>query len=161
MRYLSLIAIGMLFALGLGVGGMTQADKVITFLTLNESWDPSLAFVMIGGIATHWLLYRLILRREAPVFTERFGIPTRTNIDWRLIGGAGLFGTGWAITGFCPGPGLVSTATGALPALVFTTAMAAGMSLFHITDAILAEYQSDKLDHPAGDAQPATQVEIS
>ena len=128
------LVVGLLFGAGLGISGMTQADKVIGFLDLADGWDPSLAFVMVGGIGVHLALFRLILRRPSPVFAAQFGIPTRTDIDRRLVGGAALFGVGWAIGGYCPGPGLVSAAAGAAPALVFVAAMTGGMLLQHAVD---------------------------
>ena len=90
---------GILFGLGLGISGMTQADKVINFLDLADKWDPSLAFVMGGAIAVHLIAYRLVTGMNSPVLAERFGIPTRTDIDGRLVGGAALFGVGWALGG--------------------------------------------------------------
>ena len=125
---------GLLFAIGLGVSGMTQADKVIGFLNVPGGWDPSLAFVMGGGIAVHFVLFRFILRRESPVFGEHFGIPTRTDIDARLVGGSALFGIGWALGGYCPGPGLVSLGGGSAAAFTFVAAMTAGMLLFQMVD---------------------------
>jgi len=120
---------GALFALGLGVSGMTDADKIIGFLNLAGDWDPSLAFVMVGAIGVHLVLYRLILRRRSPLFAERFRVPTRRDIDRRLLGGSVLFGVGWGLGGFCPGPGIVSVMSFGAEALVFTVAMLGGMWL--------------------------------
>jgi len=118
---------GLVFALGLGVSGMTDANKVIGFLNLAGDWDPRLAFVMAGAIGVHLLLYRLILRRQSPIFADRFHIPTRRDISPRLVGGAALFGMGWGLGGFCPGPGLVSLmGHGAAPG-VFVASMLGGM----------------------------------
>lgn len=134
----SALAAGLLFGLGLTVSGMTQADKVISFLDLKEAWDPSLAFVMAGAIAVHLVLFRLILKRESPLFGARFGIPSRTDIDLRLVGGSALFGIGWAIGGFCPGPGLVSAASMAPKALVFVASLTVGMLIFQLVERGLA-----------------------
>ena len=125
---LSALATGLLFGLGLGISGMTDADKVIGFLDLAGDWDPSLAFVMAGAIAVHAVLFRLILRRPSPLWADGFGIPTRRDIDARLVGGAALFGVGWALGGYCPGPGLVSVAGGSANALVFVLALSAGIT---------------------------------
>jgi len=125
-------ATGALFGVGLIVSGMTQADKVVDFLDLANLWDPSLAFVMAGAIAVHLVLYRLVLRRKSPLFAESFGIPTRTDIDGRLVGGAALFGIGWGLGGYCPGPGLVSMTSGASNAIAFVLALTVGMQLFHM-----------------------------
>lgn len=120
---------GLIFALGLGIGGMTQPAKVIGFLDVFGDWDPSLAFVMGGAVATHAILRRLVIRRAAPLLEAGFSLPTLTSIDGRLLGGAALFGVGWGIAGFCPGPALVATGAGARAAMVFTVAMLAGMFL--------------------------------
>jgi uncharacterized membrane protein YedE/YeeE len=121
---------GLLFGTGLVISGMTKTSKVVGFLDLFGQWDPSLVFVMLGGIAVHFVLLRLVLRREAPLFDEKFHLPTRRDLDKKLILGAALFGIGWGLGGYCPGPGLVSAASGALPALAFVAAMTFGM-LFH------------------------------
>lgn len=121
---------GLLFGAGLAVSGMAQADKVIGFLDLSDAWDPSLAFVMIGAIAVHAVLFRFILRRPSPIWAMSFGIPTRTEIDARLVVGSALFGVGWALGGYCPGPGLVSLASGSSNAVVFVLALTVGMVLF-------------------------------
>lgn len=134
-QYLSALITGVVFGLGLGISGMTQADKVIGFLDVADAWDPSLAFVMVGAIGVHLVLYRLILRRDSPLFAERFGIPTRTDLDARLVVGSGLFGVGWAMGGYCPGPGLVSMTSGAPNALAFVLSMIAGMVVYQAWDA--------------------------
>ena len=133
-QMIAALVAGLVFGLGLGISGMTQADKVIGFLDVADAWDPSLALVMGGAIGVHLLLFRFIVKQPSPIFGERFGIPTRTDIDGRLVGGAALFGIGWALGGYCPGPGLVSGASGAGNALVFVGTMTAGMLLFHVAD---------------------------
>ncbi len=129
-------ASGLVFGLGLGISGMTRADKVINFLDLTDAWDPSLAFVMLGAIAVHLVVHRVVIGRlPGPWFGDRFALPTRTDIDARLVGGAALFGVGWGLGGYCPGPGLVSLPTGAPNALAFAGGLTAGMMLFHAADA--------------------------
>lgn len=130
MKNMIVFALGLLFAIGLGVSGMTNANKVIAFLDLTDNWDPSLAFVMVGAIGSHLILLRWIRKRSAPRFAEIFQIPTRTDIDTRLIVGALLFGAGWAIGGYCPGPGIVSTMSLSTQSLVFVGSMIVGMLLF-------------------------------
>jgi len=120
---------GVIFALGLGLGGMTQPHKVIAFLDLAGRWDPSLAFVMAGAIAVYLPAYRLMKRRGRPLLAPTLELPTRTELDAPLLAGAALFGIGWGLSGFCPGPALVSLTTLAVPALVFGAAMLAGMGL--------------------------------
>ena len=123
----SSFASGLLFALGLGIGGMTQPAKVLGFLDVFGTWDPSLAFVMAGAVTTHAILRTLGMRRSAPVFAGGFSLPTLTAIDGRLLAGAVLFGVGWGIAGFCPGPAIVASGAGAKTAVVFAAAMIAGM----------------------------------
>jgi uncharacterized membrane protein YedE/YeeE len=121
---------GLLFAVGLGVSGMTHPSKVLGFLDVAGAWDPSLLLVMGGALSVNLLLFPRILRRARPVLDERFHVPQKRTIDARLLGGAAIFGVGWGLAGYCPGPALVSLATGAAPALVFALAMVAGMLLY-------------------------------
>ena len=135
MKHLNLVFLtGVLFAIGLGVSGMSNADKVIGFLNLAGQWDPSLVFVMVGGIGAHLALHKLILRRKSPLFTQRFQLPKRRDVDRRLVAGSAIFGMGWGLGGFCPGPGLVSLAGLGIEALVFVLAMIGGMALFQFVD---------------------------
>lgn len=122
------LATGTLFGAGLVVSGMTLPSKVIGFLdVLGGAWDPSLALVMGGAIAVHAVVYRLIQGRPSPLLAERWSLPTRKDIDSRLLFGAALFGIGWGIGGFCPGPGLVSLVSGSLSSIVFVAAMLLAM----------------------------------
>jgi len=123
---------GLLFAIGLGVSGMTQPSKVIGFLDLFGSWDASLLFVMVGAIAVHFVLFRVVTKRASPLFDDRFRLPTRKDIDVSLVAGAAVFGIGWALGGYCPGPALATAASGVWPALVFVLCMAMGMKLEHL-----------------------------
>ncbi len=123
-------AAGMLFALGLGLSGMTQPAKVTGFLDVFGAWDPSLAFVMVGAIGVHAALRPFIVRRAAPVLAPRFVLPTRHEVDGRLIAGAALFGIGWGLGGFCPGPAITALASSQSAVVVFVTAMLAGMWLY-------------------------------
>ena len=136
MNPLAALLAGGLFGVGLVVSQMTNANKVVNFLNVAGDWDPSLALVMVGAIGVHLVLFRLILRRSSPLFAERFRVPTRTDIDTRLVGGAALFGVGWALGGFCPGPGIVSLPSGGTHALVFVGAMLGGMLLLHGVDSL-------------------------
>jgi uncharacterized membrane protein YedE/YeeE len=121
------LASGLLFGAGLVLAGMTQPSKVIAFLDFTGDWDPSLALVMVGAIGVHAIAYRVATRRSSPLFAERFALPTRRDIDGKLLLGAALFGIGWGIGGFCPGPGLVALAGLGTEAAVFVAAMMAGM----------------------------------
>lgn len=144
---------GALFAIGLGVSEMTKPSKVIGFLDLFGAWDASLALVMVGAVAVHFVLHRVITRRATPLFDTRFHLPTRKDLDTRLVLGAAIFGIGWALGGYCPGPGLVSAASGALPALVFVISMAMGMKLEQV--ASQRRSSAREAHHPAKDAVAA------
>lgn len=120
-------AAGALFAVGLSLAGMTQPSKVIGFLDFFGRWDPSLMFVMGGAIGVHLVLYRFIVKRESPLFAARFRIPTRRDVTPKLVAGAALFGIGWGLGGFCPGPGIASIGTLGAHALTFVAAMALGI----------------------------------
>ncbi len=144
-------ASGLIFALGLGVAGMTQPAKVVGFLDITGAWDPSLAFVMMGAIAVHFVAYRLVPGMPAPWYGERFGIPTRRDVDKRLVAGAVLFGAGWGLGGYCPGPGLVSMTTGASPVLIFVGSMLAGMGLFQVFEAALKRLKPPGSEAPVVD----------
>jgi hypothetical protein len=127
LRNLVALAIGVLFGAGLLLSGMTQPTKVLGFLDWLGAWDPSLLFVIGGAVVVYGVAYRLILRRKQPLLADAFVLPSRTEIDAKLIGGAALFGVGWGLGGYCPGPSIVSLASGALDAIVLVAATAAGM----------------------------------
>ncbi len=129
MKSLLSFASGIVFALGLGISGMTRPVKVIGFLDFTGHWDASLAFVMIGAITVYFIAYRWIQTRSTPILAEKFSIPQRIDIDKNLVVGAAVFGAGWGLGGFCPGPALTSLASGSAPVMVFVAAMAAGMYL--------------------------------
>ena len=121
---------GLVFAVGLGVSGMTRPIKVIGFLDFFGDWDPSLAFVMLGAVLVYFVANRRSRAMRSPLLAAKFTIPARNEIDPSLLLGATLFGTGWGLAGFCPGPALVALASGALPVGIFVTAMAAGIYLY-------------------------------
>lgn len=127
-KLVSAFLIGGLFGLGIAVSGMANPAKIGNFFDVFGTWDPSLIFVMGGGLITAFIGYRIIFRtRPAPVIESSFALPTRRDIDAELVGGAAVFGIGWGIAGFCPG--------GAIPALglmraetpIFLAAMIAGI----------------------------------
>ncbi|MDP9149178.1 MAG: YeeE/YedE family protein [Myxococcota bacterium] len=123
-------AAGLLFAIGLGISGMTQPAKVIAFLDVTGAWDPSLAFVMLGAIGVHHVFARRTDSGAAPRFVPAFFLPRTAGIDRRLLLGAALFGIGWGIAGFCPGPAVVSVVTLAPTPLAFVAAMLVGMGAY-------------------------------
>jgi hypothetical protein len=118
---------GLLFAVGLGVAGMTDPDKVLNFLDVFGTWDPSLGLVMLAAILVYAPVYRLLKGRDAPKFGDRFHLPTSKDVDAKLVIGSVLFGVGWGLGGFCPGPAVVSATLGTVPVLVFAAAMLIGM----------------------------------
>lgn len=124
---LTAFAAGALFGLGLMISGMGDPTRVLGFFDVVGRWDPSLALVMAGGLAASWLGMRLALARGRPLCAERLSLPSALPIDRRLLAGSALFGIGWGLVGFCPGPALVATAGGAGQAALFTLAMLAGM----------------------------------
>lgn len=126
--------IGIIFGAGLTIAQMINPAKVLAFLDLAGNWDPSLAFVMGGGAGVAAIGYRLAWRRSRPLFAEAFQIPTRKDLDARLLIGAGLFGIGWGIAGLCPGPAIASLALGYGEAVIFTAAMFVGFGLYEIFD---------------------------
>jgi uncharacterized protein len=124
-----------LFAAGLGVSGMTQPTRVVGFLDFFGNWDPTLMFVMIGAMSMYFVFYRVV-RGTAPVLARDYHLPTGSRIDARLLVGAGLFGVGWGLAGFCPGPALVSLATGTAKVATFVAAMVAGMYGFAAVESL-------------------------
>jgi uncharacterized protein len=128
--------LGLLFGLGLLLAGMTDPAKVLAFLDLAGAWDPSLALVMGGGIAVGLVAFALAKRRQRTLLGGPMMLPTATDIDRRLLGGSALFGLGWGLAGFCPGPAVVSLGLGDTRVLVFVTAMLAGMAIFDALEAL-------------------------
>jgi uncharacterized protein len=120
---------GLVFGLGLVISGMTNPAKVLNFLDLAGAWDPSLAFVMAGAAAVTFVGYRLAWRQPEPVFDERFDVPSSTVIDRPLVAGAAIFGIGWGVGGYCPGPALTALPLLAPGTLVFVPAMLLGLWL--------------------------------
>jgi uncharacterized protein len=126
-RILAALAAGLLFGIGLGVAGMTRPTKVLAFLDVAGAWDPSLAFVMIGAIGVHAVAVVIARRRGRPLASAKFHWSDKTAIDAPLLGGAAVFGLGWGLGGFCPGPALASAASGNGLAIAFVLAMIVGM----------------------------------
>ena len=129
---------GIVFGLGLAVSQMIDPAKVLGFLDIAGRWDPSLAFVMAGALAVTFTGYRLARGRAAPILAPRFELPTKRELDRRLIGGAVLFGIGWGMVGYCPGPAFASLAFGLKETLIFIAAMALGAWLQQSADRAMA-----------------------
>jgi len=126
----SAFASGALFGMGLTISRMVDPAKIVGFLDVAGAWDPSLALVMAAALAVTAIFYRATLRRRAPLFAAEFHVPTTRLIDARLIGGAALFGVGWGLAGFCPGPAIASLTYGASEPALFVAAMVAGMAIW-------------------------------
>lgn len=141
---LAALASGLLFGAGLAVSQMVNPAKVLGFLDIAGAWDPSLAFVLGGAVAVWGGAFAVTKRMRAPVFAAAFAIPTRRDIDARLVGGAALFGVGWGLVGYCPGPAVSSLALGHWEPAVFLAAMLAGMFAYRlIPQAPSDEIQAD------------------
>lgn len=136
MKKFSLAALvsGALFGLGLAMAGMTDPRRVLGFLDVFGDFDPTLAFVLGGAVATTTLLFRFVLRRGSPVLTDTFHLSNLKHIDHRLLGGAALFGVGWGIAGYCPGPALAGLGIASVEALWFVPAMLAGMLVHRLVN---------------------------
>jgi uncharacterized protein len=131
--FTSLLA-GLVFGIGLIVSGMANPAKVLGFLDLTGRWDPSLAFVMAGAISVGLVSFAIAKRRTRSFLGAEMKLPKARDIDSRLVGGGLLFGIGWGVAGFCPGPALVALGMGETKAIVFVGAMLAGMVIFELLE---------------------------
>lgn len=132
-RFTAALASGLLFGFGLALSGMMDPEKVLGFLDFAGAWDPSLVFVLGGAVGVSGLGYLIKARLARPVLAAHFEVPTASSPDARLIGGAALFGIGWGLAGFCPGPALAGLVLGLPPVALFVAAMLAGMLLHRAT----------------------------
>lgn len=128
------LLVGIIFALGLGYSGMTQTHIVRGFLDVFGNWDWRLMGVMIGAIGVHAITFRLIRKRPSPLLNAEFHLPTKNEIDTRLILGSIIFGLGWGWAGVCPGPGIVSLASGNFQFIYFVAAMLLGMKIYQFVE---------------------------
>ena len=129
-RLIAALLSGTLFGVGLSVGGMTEASRIVGVMDIAGTWDPTLVIVLLAAVVTCFVMYRFIVPRSKPLFAAKFEIPTRRDLNLRLISGAGMFGVGWALSGYCPGPAVASLPSGQVQTIVVVLAMAAGMILF-------------------------------
>ena len=139
MNVLAAFAAGLVFGAGLLVSGMSDPGKVIGFLDVAGAWDPSLAFVMAGAILVGAVAFALARRRAQAFLGAAMHLPQRRDIDLQLVAGAIVFGIGWGLAGFCPGPALVSFGSGNDKAAIFVAAMLAGMVIFHAAERLIHE----------------------
>lgn len=128
--FLALIS-GVIFGVGLGLSQMIDRQRVLGFLDLAGTWDPTLLFVLAGAVALTVVTFRFVLRRKTPLLANKFYMPTRSDVDGRLILGAAIFGIGWGISGYCPGPGIAALLLGSWNPVLFVLALAAGMFAFN------------------------------
>ncbi|HEY0274799.1 MAG TPA: DUF6691 family protein [Paenirhodobacter sp.] len=123
------LLIGLVFGAGIAISGMINPAKVLNFFDVSAAWDPSLACVMAAALGVAFIGYRIVLRRPVPVMAARFVLPTRRDIDLRLVGGAALFGVGWGIAGFCPGAAIPALGLGHADTLIFVAALIGGIAV--------------------------------
>jgi len=136
MRSLFAALSGVLFGAGLATSQMTNPNKVLSFLDISGGWDPSLALVMGAALAVSAIAYAVVWQRETTFLGEALDLPKPSGIDRRLLGGATLFGIGWGLAGFCPGPAIAALVTGALPVVVFVGAMVVGTASFRYAETV-------------------------
>ena len=129
MKPLAALLCGILFGIGLAISGMTDTAKVLGFLDLFGSWIPDLAFVMGGAVCVTLVSFRFILKRSAPLLSENFKLPGNNAIDGRLLAGAAIFGIGWGVYGYCPGPAISALVYLDVKTVIFVVAMLLGMAL--------------------------------
>ena len=129
---------GLLFGAGLILSGMSNPAKVLAFLDLAGQWDPSLGFVMLGAILVAAVAYRVAGARGRTMFGTSLHLPRATRLDAPLMGGSLVFGVGWGLVGYCPGPALTALAVGGRPTLIFVASMVAGMALFEVYERVYA-----------------------
>jgi len=134
--------VGLIFGLGISMSGMANPAKVINFFDITGSWDPSLAFVMGGGVLVTFFGYRWVHSKSKPLFESSFAMPTREDIDTRLVTGSLIFGVGWGIAGFCPGGALPALGTGNFMVILFVLALLAGIVVTKILESSVANKRS-------------------
>lgn len=132
MKYLFIILSGFLFGFGLSLSAMLDRHRILNFLDVAGEWDPTLLFVMFSAVLVTVIFFRFILKRHTPVFADRFYLPQRRDIDFPLVAGAAIFGAGWGIAGYCPGPGFAALILGSFNAVIFCLAYIAGFLLSRI-----------------------------
>lgn len=130
------LVVGLLFGIGLAMSSMTDPAVVTGFLDLAGAWNPTMAFVMAGAVTVSLLGYRLVMRRGRPLCAEKFDVRDRNRIDRPLLAGAAIFGVGWGLTGYCPGPAIASITSGNAGVYVFLAAMVVGMLAVRLIGAV-------------------------
>lgn len=131
-QQLSALVSGLVFGIGMAISGMTSTERVQGFLDLAGAWDPTLAFVMGGGLIVTFIGYKFVLKNPSPIFADTFHLPTRTDIDKALLIGAVLFGAGWGLVGYCPGPAIAGLSYAYPTTLLFVPTMLVGLLLARV-----------------------------
>jgi uncharacterized protein len=151
MRLLTIFIAGFLFAAGLVISGMTQPSKIVGFLDIFGDWDPSLALVMGGAVGVHALAYRWVKGRSSPLLAPTFQIPTKRDIDSKLVIGSAVFGVGWGLSGYCPGPAVSSLVVGDPRTVIFVASLISTMVIYSlVTGSISGRANRNKPDHELG-----------
>ncbi len=135
LKIISALISGLLFGLGLILSDMINPERILNFLDIFGAWDPTLALVMASALATTTLGYKIVLRQNKPLFDSSFRLPTKSDIDFKLVGGAALFGLGWGLSGYCPGPVITGLTLGHTETFFFFLSMLAGMGAFSLFNA--------------------------
>ena len=129
MKYFLPTLSGLLFSFGLSISGMTEPQNILAFLDITGDWNPNLMFVMVGAIGVYSIMFPVVSKKKKPIFDSQFHLPTANKIDKKLLVGATLFGTGWGVTGLCPGPGWVGLVSSTPYSVIFFITMLSGMVL--------------------------------
>ncbi|MHB1947812.1 MAG: DUF6691 family protein [Gammaproteobacteria bacterium] len=132
MKHIISFICGLLFGCGLTISNMINPSKIQNFLDVTGNWDPSLAFVMFSALVVTWIGYKFVLRKQRPEFTEKFFLPTKKSIDKSLILGSILFGIGWGLAGYCPGPAVTALGLGIMDAVYFVIGMILSLFIYSI-----------------------------
>lgn len=140
---------GLLFGSGLILSGMTNPAKVLAFLDVTGQWDPSLLLVMVGAILVAAVAFRVARARVRPLFDTRLHVPGAARVDAALVGGSIVFGVGWGLVGYCPGPALTALAVGGYSTLLFVAAMVAGMAVFEVVQRVRSDHDNRMTTEPA------------
>ncbi|MHB1947906.1 MAG: DUF6691 family protein [Gammaproteobacteria bacterium] len=140
MNYIVSFICGLLFGCGLTISNMINPIKIQNFLDITGNWDPSLAFVMFSALVVTWIGYKLVLRKQRPEFTEKFLLPTKKSIDKPLILGSALFGIGWGLAGYCPGPSITALGLGIMDAVYFVVGMLASVIIYPILSFLFKKF---------------------
>lgn len=137
MYNLAVLICAIIFGCGLTISNMINPNKVLNFLDVTGNWDPSLALVMLSAVIVTWVGYKFTLSRSRPILTNKFSLPENTKIDFKLILGAALFGIGWGLSGYCPGPGITAIVLGSMDPVYFIVGLVLSKFAYQILSSLL------------------------